>query len=148
MQRRCFVLSSLATLMSAKAGADDTGAPIHYAADLSGDEETPTVESPGSGRAEFVLDRNSLVLSWTVSFKGTTSPVTGAHIHGPQGVGSNANAQIDLGAKGLQSPLKGSATLNESQLQALIMRRMYVNITTAKYKAGELRGQITRVPVP
>lgn len=123
------------------------GPPIGFIAVMTADEQSATTESPGIGRAEFLLDRATTTLSWKVTFKDTTSEVTGAHIHGPQRPGTNAGIQFDLGTKGLKNqPLEGSAVLTDAQLEYLLSGRMYVNIHTSKYPAGELRGQIERVP--
>jgi hypothetical protein len=118
--------------------------PIHFAATLSADEESAPTESPGAGRIDLTLDRATLTLSWVLTYKGLPSEVTGVHIRGPQRPGTNAGILFDLGKSGLRSPIKGSAVLNDGQLEYLLAGRMYVNIATTKYKDGELRGQIQR----
>ncbi|MBL8631558.1 MAG: CHRD domain-containing protein [Rhodospirillaceae bacterium] len=122
--------------------------PVKFYADLSAAEQAATTESDGVGRAEFTLDRATVSLSWTVTFKNLTSPATASHVHGPQRVGTNAGVQIDLAPNGMGLPLKGSAVLTDAQLEYLLSGRMYVNVHTTKYPAGELRGQIQRVPPP
>jgi hypothetical protein len=139
---RPFVMCTL--LVAAPAQAAD---PIAYFAVLSADEQSTTTESPGTGRANFSLDRDTLRLSWRITFSDLTSPPTGAHIHGPQRPGANAGVQVDLAPKGvLKSPIEGSAVLTDGQVEYLVAGRMYVNIHTQKYPEGELRGQIQRVP--
>jgi len=125
--------------------APPTG-PIGFYAELSPDEQSATTESPGRGRADFLLDRETVRLSWTVTYRDLTSPATGAHIHGPQRPGANAGIQIDLAPKGLRLPLEGAAVLTDAQLEYLLSGRMYVNIHTVKYPDGELRGHLQRVP--
>jgi CHRD domain len=44
--------------------------------------------------------------------------------------------------KQLDSPMKGSATLTEDQIKALTGGEMYINVHTAKYPDGEIRGQL------
>ena len=123
----------------------DETAPIKFGTDMSADDETTTTESPGKGRADFVLERETLKFSWVITYSGVTSPVTAVRIHGPQLVGTNAGILIDVGAKIVSSPLRGSAILNDGLLQFLLSGRMYVNVFTTKYKDGELRGQIKRL---
>jgi hypothetical protein len=123
-------------------------APIHFAAVLSADEQSAPTYSDGSGRAEFVLDRATLEFSWVVTYRGLTTAITGAHIHGPQLPGTNAGILIDIGDKGLGSPLTGSAILTDGLLEYLLAGRLYVNIHSTKYKDGELRGQIKRLRTP
>lgn len=130
------------------AAGDDLGPPIHFLAEMSADEQSAYTESPGTARAEFVLERATLRLSWTLTYTGVTSAPIGVAIHGPQAPGGNAGVLVDMGAKGISSPLKGSAVLTDGQLEYLLTGRTYVNLRTQKYKLGELRGQIMRQPRP
>ena len=126
----------------ALAAADD----IFYACDLSPDEESHEVYSPGKGHASFVLERATLKLSWNVTFEGLSGPATSAGLYGPDRPGGNAGFQVDMANKGgPKSPLIGSKILNDGELQYLVTGRMYVNIVTPKYKDGELRCQVTRL---
>lgn len=125
---------------------DDLGPPIYFVAEMSADEQSAYTESPGKGRAEFVLDRATLRLSWTLTYSNLTSAPIGVAIHGPQSPGGNAGVLIDMGANGIRNPLKGSAILTDGQLEYLLTGRTYVNLRTEKYKLGELRGQIMRQP--
>lgn len=120
------------------------GSPIKFRAVLSADEQSAPTESPGSGVVNFVLDRPTQELSWTLSFENLTSDVTGAHIHGPQTPGGNAGVLIDLAPDGLRSPVQSSYVLNDGLLEYLLTGRMYVNVHSTKYPVGELRGQIMR----
>lgn len=119
--------------------------PIYFYANLSADEESAPTESNGSGRAEFTLDRDTMRLSWVVTYVGL-GQVLSAQIAGPQRVGVNGSQIYDLGKTGLKSPVKGSIVMTDGELQYLMERHLYVNITTARYKDGELRGQIERLP--
>jgi hypothetical protein len=122
--------------------------PVKFYADLSAAEQAATTISDGVGRADFTLDRATVTLSWTVTYKDLTSQAIAAHIHGPQRVGTNAGVQVDLAPNGMSVPLKGSVILTDAQLEYLLAGRMYVNVHTTKNPTGELRGQIQRVPPP
>lgn len=130
--------------VSAVAMASDSGPPVLFYATLSADEQSTTTVSSGRGRADFSLERATLRLSWRVNFERLTSPAVGAAVHGPQRPGTNAGVQIDMGKRNASAPLVGSAVLTDAQLEYLLAGRMYVNIRTRKYPAGELRGQIQR----
>jgi hypothetical protein len=132
-------------LWPAAFAADSPAPPVRFYADLSADEESSTTVSGGTGRADFSLDRTTLRLSWRVTYGHLTSAIIGAAVHGPQRPGTNAGVHLDLGGKGLATPLSGSAVLSDAQLQYLLAGRMYVNIRSKKYPDGELRGQIQRV---
>ena len=125
------------------------GPPIRFFAGMSADEESSFTESPGTGRAEFVLDRDTMKLSWKITFKDLTTTPIAARVHGPQTPGGEAGALFDLAPNGVKSPLEGSHILTDGELRYLLTDRLYLNITTAKYKQGEIRGQIQRMrPTP
>ena len=105
---------------------------------LTARAEVPPNASTGSGTA--VLDLDGSVLKWTVTFQGTTGPVTAGHIHGPAPEGANAGVVIPF--SGTASPITGSATLSPAQLADLKAGLYYVNLHTAANPGGELRGQI------
>ncbi len=128
--------------------AGDDGPPIAFYADLSADEESAETYSPGKGRFDVTLDRKTLRFAWKVTYNDLTSPLTSAAIHGPQTPGCEAGVLIDLAPKGPRAPLEGSVVLNEGQLEYLLTGRMYVNLHTAKYPNGELRGQLSRQRPP
>jgi hypothetical protein len=113
---------------------------------MSADEESATVDSPGNGRADFTLERETLKLSWRVTFEGLTGPVTAAHVHGPQRPGVDAGVQFDVAGGGKTSPIEGSVVITDAQLEYLLSGRSYINLHTAKYPNGEIRGQLRRVP--
>ena len=123
---------------------DTSGPPIHFYADLSADEQSAVTESPGIGRADLVLERSSLDLSWKITFSDTTTPATGVHIHGPQTSGGEAGIVIDLAPDGVTDPVEGATTLTEGTLIYLVQDRLYINLHTTKYPAGELRGHIKK----
>jgi hypothetical protein len=116
-----------------------------FGAKLSGANEVPANASPGSGTLEASLDKQTSVLSWTVTYAGLTGPVKAGHFHGPAVAG--ANAGVALGFTGsVESPVKGSATLTAAQIEDLAAGKWYVNLHTAANPGGELRGQVTPTP--
>ncbi len=113
-----------------------------FHADLSARNQTRLTESPASGTADFWLDLTTLELTWEVRFEGLISKPVAAALHGPSQPGANGLAFIDLAPDGIVSPLEGSATLNEAQVQYLLAGWTYVNITTERFPYGEARGQV------
>jgi hypothetical protein len=133
-----FVLGPIS--QPAKAGADD----IRFTAELSDDEQSTPTYSKGKGHAELILERETLKLSWTITYQDLSSAPLKAGLYGPENVGATSGLLIDLGTAGLKSPIKGSAILTDGQLQYLITGRIYVNILSQTWKDGELRGQLRR----
>ena len=137
--------SIMSTQQGDKRRDETAGPPIIFFADLSADEESSEVYSPGVGRFEASLDRKTLKLTWKVTYSNLTTPIKSAGIHGPQTVGGEAAVLMDLAkGTGLGSPIQGSQVINEGELEYLLTGRLYVNILTSKYPSGELRGQINR----
>jgi CHRD domain-containing protein len=103
----------------------------------------PGVTSSGKGAATASLDTASKTLTWDVDYSGLSGPVTAAHIHGPADPGANAPVVVPFNGS-LASPIKGSATLTDTQIQQLEAGKWYVNIHTEANKPGEIRGQLVR----
>ena len=111
-------------------------------AKLSSANEVPANSSAGAGMLDASFNKDTSVLTWTVSYSGMTGPVTAGHFHGPAQMG--ANAGVEHGFSGsMDSPIKGSATLTAAQAADLLAGKWYVNLHTAANKGGEIRGQAT-----
>ena len=72
---------------------------------------------------------------------GLSGPVTGAHFHSPGMSGEVAPRVMMLG-RTLANPAEGRAMLTPRQRADLLAGQWYVNIRTARYPDGELRGQL------
>ena len=114
-----------------------------FEARLSGAQEVPTVNSAGSGQAELQWNRTTNVASWKVTFTGLSGEVTGAHIHGPASPGENAGVVIPF-MTGMSGTITGQTNLTSAQALDLAAGRWYVNIHTAAFPGGEIRGQLTQ----
>lgn len=114
-----------------------------YKANLSPAAEVPPVQSAGTGTAAVNVDTATKQLSWRVDYAGLSGPAAAAHIHCGAPAGGNAGVAVPLGtAPNWNSPLQGTGTLTDAQLQQLQSGQCYVNIHTAKNKGGEVRGQL------
>ncbi len=131
-------VSSFGMLPMAVHAADAT-------ATLSGASEVPPNTSPATGTLEASVNKDSHLLTWTVTYSGLTGPATGSHFHGPAMAGSNASVVVPISGS-LASPIKGSATLTPAQLADLMAGRWYVNLHTAANPGGEIRGQLMVKP--
>ncbi len=109
-------------------------------AKLASANEVPVNSSTGTGALDASFNKDTNVLTWTVSYSGLTGPVVAGHFHGPAMAG--ANAGVALGFSGsMDSPIKGSASLTATQAADLLAGKWYVNLHTAANKGGEIRGQ-------
>ena len=112
-----------------------------FSARLSGAAVVPPSDSGASGELVAVLNRNTGLLQWKLNFSGLSGPVTGAHFHSPGMSGEVAPRVMMLG-RTLTSPAEGRAMLSPKQRADLLAGQWYVNLRTARYPEGELRGQL------
>ena len=113
-----------------------------YQAALSPAQEVPPVTSPATGTAELMLNANTNTLSWKVNYSGLTGVATAAHLHGPAPMGGNAPVVVPFTGDLNAQPITGSAVLSPQQAGELATGRWYVNIHTAQFPGGEIRGQL------
>ena len=123
--------------------------PISFKVPLSGGQEVPPVFPAGAGTADLTYDSATRVLTWTVTYRALSSPVTMAQFHGPAQPGKNAPSVLSLVKPGspMENPIKGQATLSADQAKPFAGGEWYVNIATQDHTEGEIRGQIL-TPLP
>ena len=124
---------------------DRSGPPIRFSADLSAAPQRAPTVSDGIGHADFVLERDSLRLSWTVTFQGLTSEPSGLHMHGPVPAEGEAPAIFALAPESFRSPVEGERILSLGEVAYLVQNLLYVNLSTTKYPVGEIRGPVRKL---
>jgi hypothetical protein len=116
---------------------------LTFTTQLRSANEVPPVSSIGTGQVDAVLNKETNLLRWKLSYANLSGPATAGHFHGPAPVG--ANARVVLPFPGQMAPvMEGSATLTAAQVADLLAGRWYANIHTAAHPGGELRGQMTQ----
>jgi hypothetical protein len=124
-----------------------------FEANLTGTEEVPAVTTGASGRAVFALSEDLTTLHYRVMVHDISN-ITMAHIHeAPFGVNGPVVHWLtpmppDDPILAPGSPVSGSITLAEGQLQDLLDGNYYVNVHTTAFGAGEIRGQIRPFTAP
>ncbi|MFM0040682.1 CHRD domain-containing protein [Paraburkholderia sediminicola] len=120
-------------------------APVSFQVPLTGAQQVPPVQTPGSGSAALTYDASTRVVTWNVSFSGLSGQATMAHFHGPAPAGKNAGVKVWLSQKGtmeMTSPLSGQATLSPEDAKMFEAGDMYINVHTKNNPGGEIRGQV------
>jgi len=120
-------------------------APVAFTVPLTGAQQVPPVQTPGSGTANLTYDASTRVVTWNITFSGLPSQATMAHFHGPAPAGKNADVKVWLSQKGtmkMTSPTSGQATLSPEDAQAFQSGDMYINVHTKDNPNGEIRGQV------
>jgi hypothetical protein len=113
---------------------------------LNGASEKPTsTTSTVTGTFTGDLNETTRVLSYTVTYSGPFSTsLTGGHIHRITSTTAMTGG-VEIPFSNLASPITGSATLaNQNRVDSLKNGFYYVNLHTAQYPAGEIRGDIKK----
>jgi hypothetical protein len=114
---------------------------VNFAATLNGASETPANASTATGSATGVYNSDTKILSVTTTYTGIT-PSAG-HIH-EGAVGVMGGVVFPFVAP-LTSPIVyTSAPLDAGQETALMNGLYYVNLHTAAFPGGEIRGQLIK----
>lgn len=110
---------------------------------LTAAQEVPTNGSAGTGYARIVLNESAGTISYTIVYRDLSSAQMASHIHAPAAIGVNAGVIISLGAAGgTAGTVTGSASITPTQIAQLRAHQGYVNVHTANFSGGEIRGQI------
>ena len=115
---------------------------VTYKAELKGSSVVPPSGSKGTGTVTVTYDTASRKLTWKGTYKRLTGVATAAHFHGPADVGKNAGVAVPITPA--TTPLAGTATLTDAQAADLAAGKWYVNVHTAKFPDGEIRGQVIK----
>jgi hypothetical protein len=117
----------------------------HFVAPMDSAAEVPPNGSPGQGSACLIIDPNG-VANIRVSFAGLTGAPTAAHIH-RAAAGVNGPVIFALAAAG-PGLLTATFTPTPAQLADARADLWYVNIHTAAFPGGEIRGQLGAAELP
>ena len=114
-----------------------------FFANMTGDQNEPPVVLPASGTATFKLTPAGLTYDLTVD--GLTGPITMAHFHEAP-IGASGGIRRDLTfvnnhASGTWTPADPQP-LTPALITSLYRGNLYVNVHTAAFGAGEIRGQV------
>ena len=118
---------------------------VAFTTQLRGANQVPPAATGATGQVDAVLNKETNLLRWQLTYGGLSGPATAGHYHGPAMVGANAGVSLPF-ASPMTSPMAGQATLTAAQVADLMAGRWYANIHTAKFPGGEIRGQMTMRP--
>jgi hypothetical protein len=107
---------------------------------INGAEEVPPNNSTALGTFNGTYDKTTKILSYNLTFTGIEP--TNMHFHkGAPGV--NGGVEIGISEAPFVSPINSATpALTEEQEVDLLAGNWYVNIHSAEFPAGEIRGQL------
>ena len=140
MKTMISTLALAAAMTSVLAIGSASAEMLAFKSTLNGASETPPTDSAGTGTADVKIDTDKKEVTWTITYSGLTGDATAAHFHGPAGVGEKAGPEIDISGK-IES---GSSPLTDAQLADFQAGKIYLNIHSAKFPDGEIRGQVEK----
>ena len=141
MTRSFFVAAALAATLSGCVTLKPDAHLAAFSTQLTGMNQVPAVGTSATGIAYAILNKNTLLLRWKLSFTGLSGAAVGANFHGPAAIGANANSTIVLKTP-VKSPLEGQATLTPAQAADLLAGQWYLSVKTSNHPRGEIRGQM------
>ncbi len=131
-----------------------------FNANINQANEVPVSGSPATGVATLFYDDNGTastaddLFNFSLSVFNLTGPATVYHIHAPAAVGVNGPVVVNLGAAPFVSFISGGTLLvggsnvappSVSFLSQLQGGLAYVNVHSAAFPGGEVRGQLNLV---
>jgi hypothetical protein len=113
---------------------------VTYLATLSGASEVPANASTATGTATLIFNSTTKIFSITVTYTGVTA--TNGHIHK---AAAGVSGGVIFPFSSFTSPISyTSAALDATQEADLGANLYYVNIHSAAFPGGEIRGQLIK----
>jgi len=118
-------------------------APVTFEVPLSGAQQVPPVKTAGTGTADLTWNPTKRTVSWHITYRDMSSPVTMAHFHhAPKGENGKVRVWLTHRGRPVASPIVGKATLSRTEAKQFEAGEWYINVHTKKHPAGEIRGQV------
>ena len=135
-----FTLAGCATVEEAVAEKTTTT----YTASLTGGQEPGGGDREGAGRAEISISDNFGQICYDLNDIRGIGPITGAHIHrGAPGVNGPVVFTLKPANEGGYKGCSGGAEWTQDHIENN-PQAFYVNVHTAEYPSGAIRGQLRR----
>jgi hypothetical protein len=134
-----FASFGLLTACSDKEETAPMSTTTELTATVNGAQQVPANPSTATGTFAGTYSSVNKQLVYTVTYQGMTPTIAHIHTGGPGESGS-----VAIPFQNLASPITGTVTLTAEQADNLLSNRMYVNLHSAAYPSGELRGDIKK----
>ncbi|MBF9238097.1 CHRD domain-containing protein [Hymenobacter sp. BT683] len=129
----------LFTACSDKEEATPMSTMTELTATVNGAQQVPANASTANGTFAGIYTSSNKQLVYTVTYQGMTPTIAHIHTGAPGTSGS-----VAIPFQNLTSPITGTVTLTAEQADNLLSNRMYVNLHSAAFPSGEIRGDIKK----
>ena len=138
-----------ALIVSGVANGRPDAKTVKFTAALNSGQVVPHLKGASSGAAgRFTATLNGTALKWTLSFSHLSGAASAAYIHmGARGVSGGVLVPLCAPCTSPAAPsftMTSTSKVTQAEISALEAGKTYVNVHTAKYPNGEIRGQVTR----
>lgn len=140
MKRLMIVTLSVLGILLVASACKPALTPTTFEVVLSGAEEVPANDSTAVGSANVTVVGNRLAIDG--AWDGFDIVAPGAHVHGPALPGVNAGILFELAYDNAARTFEGTFTMNADQMAYFLAGELYINLHSAAYPGGEIRGQI------
>jgi hypothetical protein len=128
-------------LLTGSCKKDSTDEIVTFLATLNGASEVPATNSTATGSATLTYNKTTKIFNVVVNYSGVTA--TASHIH--KGATTESGGVIFGFNSPLTSPINyTSPALDATQETDLLANLYYVNIHSAQFPGGEIRGQLIK----
>jgi hypothetical protein len=122
-----------------------------FTAHLVGAQEVPPTASAATGIGFVTLNDTETAITVDESWSGLSSAATASHIHGPAAAGTNAPVLLPF--TGVPAATSGSIpeqtfAVTPAQVAQLKGGLFYMNVHSATFPGGEIRGQLAASTAP
>jgi hypothetical protein len=115
---------------------------VRFTSTLNGANEVPANASTATGSATASFDKVTKIITLNMTYSGFTA--TNMHIH-KGAAGTSGGVLFGLGSAPFSSPVAyTSPALNAGQEDSLTNNLYYLNIHSAAFPGGEIRGQLLK----
>ncbi|TDB66981.1 CHRD domain-containing protein [Arundinibacter roseus] len=132
----------MVSTLSCKEEGPDKDDIVRFESTINSNNTIPRSTSSAQGSAVLEYNKRTNTLSYNVTYQGITP--TAAHIHSAKPAWETGPVEVPFANIGT-SPITGSTVLSQDQENLLMLGNMYINIHSAEYPAGEIRGQVLLV---
>jgi hypothetical protein len=139
-----FIVVACVLLIAGSCKKDEDAPPdpnVVFKATLNGASEVPANASTGAGTATLTFNKDTKIFTVAVTYTGVTA--TASHIH-KAAAGTSGGVVFGFTAP-VTSPINyTSVALDATQEADLMANLYYVNVHSATFTGGEIRGQLIK----